>query len=319
MSARIAVGALTGALFAAAGLSCAQSYPTKPIRVIVPTVPGGGGDTVARVIGQKLGDTWGQQIVVDNRSGIIGAELASRAAPDGYTVMMTTSSLLYREAIYEKPSVVTLRDFVPVTEAVKQALVLAVSPSLPAKSVQELVTLAKAKPGQLNFGTGGNGSASHLAGELFRILAGIKVLHVPYKGLPQALPDLLGGRLQYVFGTPESMLPLVNDGKLRLLALTNARRSPSLPEVPTLAESGVPGYEFAGWIGVMLPMGTSRDLVHKLHQEIVRILRLPDVRQKLEVNASEIVANTPEEFTTYLRAELARWRKVAREANIHVE
>jgi tripartite-type tricarboxylate transporter receptor subunit TctC len=319
MIGRIVVGALTGALFAAAGLSCAQSYPTKPIRVIVPTVPGGGGDTVARVIGQKLGDTWGQQIVVDNRSGIIGAELASRAAPDGYTVMVTTSSLLYREAIYEKPSVVTLRDFVPVTEAVKQALVLAVSPALPARSVQELVTLAKAKPGQLNFGTGGNGSASHLAGELFRILAGIKVLHVPYKGLPQALPDLLGGRLQYVFGTPESMLPLVNDGKLRLLALTNARRSPSLPEVPTLAESGVPGYEFAGWIGVMLPMGTSRDLVHKLHQEIVRILRLPDVRQKLEVNASEIVANTPEEFTTYLRAELARWRKVAKEANIHAE
>ena len=319
MSGRIVVGALTGALFAAAGFCGAQSYPVKPIRVIVPTVPGGGGDTVARVIGQKLGETWGQQIVVDNRTGIIGAELASRAAPDGYTVMMTTSSLLYREAIYEKPSVVTLRDFVPVTEAVKQALVLAVSPALPVKSVQELVTLAKAKPGQLNFGTGGNGSASHLAGELFRILAAIKVLHVPYKGLPQALPDLLGGRLQYVFGTPESMLPLVNDGKLRLLALTNARRSPSLPEVPTLAESGVPGYEFTGWIGVMLPTGSSRDIVHKLHQEIVRILRLPDVRQKLEVNASEIVANTPEEFSAYLRAELARWRKVAKEANIHVE
>jgi len=319
MSSRIAIGALTGALFAAAGPSCAQSYPTKPIRVIVPTVPGGGGDTVARVIGQKLGDTWGQQIVVDNRTGIIGAELASRAAADGYTVMITTSSLLYREAIYDKPSVVTLRDFIPVTEAVKQALVLAVSPALPAKSVQELVMLAKAKPGQLNFGTGGNGSASHLAGELFRILTGIKVLHVPYKGLPQALPDLLGGRLQYVFGTPESMLPLVNDGKLRLLALTSARRSQSLPDVPTLAESGVPGYEFAGWIGVMLPMGTARDLVHKLYQEIARILRLADVRQKLEVNASEIVANTPEEFTAYLRAELARWKKVAKEANIHVE
>ena len=319
MSSRIVIGALMGVLFAAAGLSCAQSYPTKPIRVIVPTVPGGGGDTVARVIGQKLGDTWGQQIVVDNRTGIIGAELASRAAPDGYTVMITTSSLLYREAIYENPSVVTLRDFVPVTEAVKQALVLAVSPALSTKSVQELVMLAKAKPGQLNFGTGGNGSASHLAGELFRILTGIKVLHVPYKGLPQALPDLLGGRLQYVFGTPESMLPLVNDGKLRLLALTSARRSQSLPEVPTLAESGIPGYEFAGWIGVMLPARTARDIVHKLHQEIARILHLADVRQKLEVNASEIVANTPEEFTAYLRAELTRWKKVAKEANIHVE
>jgi tripartite-type tricarboxylate transporter receptor subunit TctC len=297
----------------------AQSYPAKPIRVIVPTVPGGGGDTVARVIGQKLGDTWGQQIVVDNRTGIIGAELASRAAPDGYTVMMTTSSLIYREAVYDKPSVVTLRDFLPVTEAVKQALVLATSPALPVKTVQDLVALAKAKPAQLNFGTGGNGSASHLAAELFRILAGIKVVHVPYKGLPQALPDLLGGRLQYVFGTPESMLPLVNDGRLRLLALTTAQRSPSLPGVPTLAESNLPGYEFSGWIGVMVPAGTPKELVRKLHAEITRILRLPDVTQKLEVNASEIVANSPEEFTAYLKSEIARWKKVAKDANIHVE
>ena len=319
MSGRILVCALTGALLWAAGSSCAQPYPSKPIRVIVPTVPGGGGDTVARVIGFKLGDTWGQQIVVDNRTGIIGAELAARAAPDGYTVMITTSSLIYREAVYEKPSVVTLRDFLPVTAAVKQALVLAVSPALPAKTVQELVALAKAKPGQLNFGTGGNGSASHLASELFRILAGIKTVHVPYKGLPQALPDLLGGRLQYVFGTPESMLQLANDGKLRILALTTARRSPSMAEVPTLAESGLNGYEFSGWIGVMLPTGTSRELVQKLHQEITRILRLSDVKPKLEVNASEIVANTPEEFTAYLKAEIARWKKVAKDANIHAE
>ena len=319
MKLRGIIGAIAGALLGAAGFCSAQSYPVKPIRVIVPTVPGGGGDTVARVIGQKLGDSWGQQIVVDNRTGIIGAELASRAAPDGYTVMMTTSSLIYREAVYDKPSVVTLRDFLPVTEAVKQALVLATSPALPVKTVQELVALAKAKPAQLNFGTGGNGSASHLAGELFRILAGIKVVHVPYKGLPQALPDLLGGRLQYVFGTPESMLPLVNDGKLRLLALTTAQRSPSLPGVPTLAESNLPGYEFSGWIGVMVPAGTPKELVRKLHQEITRILRLPEVAQKLEVNASEIVANTPDEFTAYLKSEIARWKKVAKDANIHVE
>lgn len=319
MSGRMMACALTGALLTAAGVCFAQSYPVKPIRVIVPTVPGGGGDTVARVIGMKLGDAWGQQIVVDNRTGIIGAELAAHAAPDGYTVMMTTSSLLYREAVYAKPSVVTLRDFVPVTEAVKQALILAVSPAFPAKTVQELVALAKAKPGQLNFGTGGNGSASHLASELFRILADIKTVHVPYKGLPQALPDLLGGRVQYVFGTPESMLQLANDGKLRILAMTTVRRSPSMPGVPTLAESGLNGYEFSGWIGVLVPTGTPRDLVQKLHQEITRILRLPDVKQKLEVNASEIVANTPEEFTAYLKSELVRWKKVAKDANIHVE
>ena len=196
---------------------------------------------------------------------------------------------------------------------------LAVSPALPAKTVQELVALAKAKPGQLNFGTGGNGSASHLASELFRILAGIKTVHVPYKGLPQALPDLLGGRLQYVFGTPESMLQLANDGRLRLLALTTARRSPSMAEVPTLAESGLAGYEFSGWIGVLVPTGTPRELVQKLHHEITGILRLPDVKTRLEVNASEIVANTPEEFTAYLKAEIARWKKVAKDANIHVE
>ena len=201
--------------------------------------------------------------------------------------MVTTSSLTLREGIYKKLTVKTLRDFLPVTQVVRQALILVVSPAVPAKSVQELVALAKAKPGQLNFGTGGNGSASHLAGELFRILAGIKVLHVPYKGVPPALTDLLGGRLQYVFGTPESMMPLVNDGKLRLLALTTSRRSPSMPDVPTMAESGVTGYEFSGWIGAMVPTGTPADIVRKLHREIVRILRLPDVKSKFEVHASE--------------------------------
>jgi tripartite-type tricarboxylate transporter receptor subunit TctC len=319
LSGRMAMCALTGALVAAPDLGLAQSYPSRPIRVIVPTVPGGGGDTVARAIGQKLSDSWGQQIVVDNRNGIIGAELAAHATPDGYTVMVTTSSLTLREGIYKKLTVKTLRDFLPVTQVVRQALVLVVSPAVPAKSVQELVTLAKSKPGQLNFGTGGNGSASHLAGELFRILAGIKVLHVPYKGVPQALTDLLGGRLQYVFGTPESIMPLVNDGRLRLLALTTTRRSPSMPDVPTMVESGVPGYEFSGWIGVMVPAGTPADIVRKLHQEIVRIVRLPDVKSKFEVHASEVVGSTPEEFTAYLKSELARWTKVAQDANIHVE
>jgi tripartite-type tricarboxylate transporter receptor subunit TctC len=227
----------------------AQSYPVRPIRIIVPTVPGGGGDTVARAIGQKLTDSWGQQIVVDNRTGMIGAEIAARAIPDGYTIMVTTSSLVLREAVYTKLSVETLRDFVPVTQVVSQALVLTANPAVPAKSVQELVALARARPGQLNYGTGGNGSASHLAGELFQLMAGIRVVHVPYKGLPQAMPDLLGGRLQYVYGTPESMLPLVKDGKLRLLAVTTVKRSPALPDTPTIAESGLEAISKTnGWI-----------------------------------------------------------------------
>jgi tripartite-type tricarboxylate transporter receptor subunit TctC len=313
------VCALTGMLLAAADLGLAQSYPSRPIRVIVPTVPGGGGDTVARAIGQKLSDSWGQQIVVDNRTGIIGAELATRATPDGYTVMVTTSSLTLRESVYQKLSVSTLHDFLPVTQVVAQALVLVVNPAVPAKTVPELVALAKARPGQLNYGTGGNGSASHLAGELFRILAGMRVLHVPYKGVPQAVTDLLGGRLQYVFGTPESLLPLVNDGRLRLLAVTTLRRSPTLPNVPTIAESGVAGYEFSGWIGVLVSQGTSADIVRKLHQEIVRIIQLPDVKHKFAENASEVIGSTPAEFTAYLKSEIARWTKVAQDANIRVE
>jgi tripartite-type tricarboxylate transporter receptor subunit TctC len=319
LSGRIVVCALTGTLLAAPDLGLAQSYPSRPIRVIVPTVPGGGGDTIARAIGQKLSDSWGQQIVVDNRTGIIGAELAAHATPDGYTVMVTTSSLTLREGIYKKLAVKTLHDFLPVTQVVRQALVLVVNPAVPAKSVQELVALARAKPGQFNYGTGGNGSASHLAGELFRILAGMQVLHVPYKGVPQAVTDLLGGRLQYVFGTPESLLPLVNDGRLRLLAVTTLRRAPTMPDVPTIAESGVAGYEFSGWIGVLVPRRTSADIVRKLNQEIVRIIQLPDVRQKFAVNASEVVGSTPAEFTAYLTSEIARWTKVAKDANIRVD
>jgi tripartite-type tricarboxylate transporter receptor subunit TctC len=317
--AQLVVCALAGAVMAWPGSCLAQVYPAKPIRIIVPTVPGGGGDTVARAIGLKLTDAWGQQVVVDNRTGIIGAELAAHAAPDGYTIMVTTASLTLRDAVYKKLPISTLRDFVPVTQVVAQALVLAAHPAVPAKSVRELVALAKSNPGMLNYGTGGNGSPSHLAGELFRTLADIKVLHVPYKGIPQALTDLLGGRLQYVFGTPESMMPLVNDGKLRLLGLTTLKRSPALPDVATIAESGVPGYEFSGWIGVLVPRGTSKDIVRKLNQEIVRIARLPDMKQKFELHASEVVGSTPEAFAAYLTSEIARWAKVARDANIRVE
>ena len=303
---------------ACAGLAAAQVYPARPVRMIVPTA-GGGGDNVARVVAQKLSERWPYQVVVDNRSGIIGPEIVAHAAPDGHTVMMTTSTFLFREAITPAVSVQMLRDFAAVIQIVRQALVLVVNPAVPAKSVAELVALAKARPGQLNFGSGLSGSAGHLAGELFRSLSGVKVVHVPYKGTAFAITDLAAGRLHFVFGTPESMLPLVNEGRLRLLAVTTARRASSLPEVPTVAESGLPNYEFAGWIGVFVPAHTPAAVTGALREAIVGVLALPEVRQKFEVHASEVVANRPDEFTRYLGAELARWKKIAADANIRAE
>jgi len=268
---------------------------------------------------QKLSERWSYQVVVDNRTGVIGAEIVAHAAPDGQTIMMTTSTFLFREAITPVMSVRMLEDFAAITQIVRQALVLVVNPALPAKSVAEFVALAKARPGQLNFGSGTPGSAGHLASELFRILAGVKVVHVPYKGTAFAITDLAAGRLQFVFGTPESMLPLVNEGRLRLLAVTSARRTPSLPEVPTVAESGVPNYEFTGWIGVFVPLRTPAAVKNTLRESVISVLGQPEVRQKFEAHASEVVANSPEEFTRYLAGELARWKKIAADANIRAE
>ena len=295
----------------------AQAYPSRPVRMIVPTA-GGGGDNIARVMAQKLTERWSYQVVVDNRTGIIGPEIVAHAAPDGHTIMMTTSTFLFREAITPVMSV-RLQDFTAITQIVRQALVLVVNPALPAKSVAEFVALAKARPGQLNFGSGTPGSAGHLASELFRILAGVKVVHVPYKGTAFAITDLAAGRLQFVFGTPESMLPLVNEGRLRLLAVTSARRTPSMPEVPTVAESGVPNYEFTGWIGVFVPKTTPATVTEKLRENIVSVLAQPEVRQKFEAHASEVVASSSGEFTRYLTAELSRWKKIAADANIRAE
>jgi tripartite-type tricarboxylate transporter receptor subunit TctC len=296
-----------------------QAYPARPVRVIVPSQAGGGADIVARALAQKLTESWSQQVVVDNRIGIAGAESAARATPDGYTLMLTTSALAVRESVYQKLPYNTLRDFQPVTQVVAQSNVLVATPSLPVASVKELVALARAKPGQLNYGSGGNATSNHLAGELFRILAGINVVHIPYKGVPQALTDLVAGRIQFSFSSPVSSLPQVKDGKLRLLAVTTARRAPALPEVPTIAEAGVPGYEFTGWMGVLAPAGVPRGIVVKLHHDIKRIAHLPDVKQRFAVDAADPVGSTPEEFTAYLRSEIARWTKVVKAANIRVD
>src|SRR5262245_27131496 len=225
----------------------AQRYPARPVRVIVPSQAGGGADIVARAIAQKLTEAWSQPVIVDNRIGIVGAETAARAAPDGYTVMFTTSALAVRESVYRDLPYSTLRDFQAVTQAVTQSNVLVVYPPVPAKSVKELVALAKAKPGALNYGSGGNATSNHLAGELFRLLAGIDVGDGPYQGVRAALTDTIAGRMLYTFGSPVSTLPHVKEGRLRLLAVTTAKRTPALPDVPTIAEAGVPGYDFTGW------------------------------------------------------------------------
>jgi tripartite-type tricarboxylate transporter receptor subunit TctC len=311
--------ALLAVLLLATLTAAAQSYPSRPIRVIVPSQAGGGADIVARLIGQKLAERWGQQVIVDNRIGVVGAETAALAPADGHTVLFTTSALVVRESVYHKLPYSTQRDFAPVTQVLSQSNVLVVHPSVPARTVQELVALAKARPGELNFGTGGNGTSNHLAGELLRIMTGINVVHVPYKGVPQAINDTLAGRMQFAFGSPMAVLPHVKEGRLRLLAVTTPQRSRALPDVPTIAESGVPGYEFTGWMGVLAPKATPPDITRRLQQEIAKIVFVPDMERRLAADAAEPVGSSSADFTTFLKTDIARWTRVVKEANIQVD
>ena len=307
------------ALALAAPVAFAQSYPAKSVRVIIPSQAGGGADIVARTIGQKLTAVLGQQFVIDNRIGIVGAQAVAEAAPDGYTLMFTTSALAVRASVYHKLPYDTLRDFQPVTQALSQSNVLVVHPSVPAKNVRELVALARSRPGQMNYGSGGNATSNHLAGELFKLLAKIDVVHIPYRGVPLAISDLVAGRVDYIFGSPVSTLPQVKAGKLRLLAVTTPQRTPALPDVPTVAEAGVPGYAFTGWMGFFAPAKTPRAIVERLHAETVKILGQPEIRRRLLIEAADPVGSSPAEFTAFLKEEIARWTRVAREAQIKVD
>ncbi len=285
----------------------------------MPSQAGGGADIVARNIGQKLTEAMGQQFVVDNRIGIVGAEIVAKAPPDGHTLMFTTSALAVRASIYQKMPYDALKDFAPITQALSQSNVLVVHPAVPAKSVKELVALAKARPGELNYGSGGNATSNHLAGELFKLLAKIDVVHIPYRGVPLAITDVVAGRVQYIFGSPVSTLQQVKEGRLRLLAVTTPKRTPALPDVPTIAEAGVPGYEFTGWMGLFAPAGTPRAIVDRLYNESVLALRLPEIARRLQIEAAEPVGSTPAAFTVFMKEEVARWTKVGREAKIKVE
>jgi tripartite-type tricarboxylate transporter receptor subunit TctC len=300
--------------------AAAQSYPTKPIRFIVPFPPGGGNDTIARTFGQKMTQSLGQQVVIDNRAGAggnIGAETAAHALPDGYTLFLGgVGSHGINPNLQTKLPYDPIRDFAPISLIAAAPLVIVVPPSVPAKSLGELITLAKSRPGELNYASSGAGTIAHLSAELLNSMAGIKLEHVPYKGTGPALTDLLGGRVQVMFNSAVSILPQVRSGKLRALAMTASKRSSAMPDLPTVTEAGVPGYEAASWYGVLAPAHTPRAIVQKLNGEIVRIAQSPDVRERLAADGADPVGNSPEEFAVYIKRELARWARVIEQARI---
>jgi tripartite-type tricarboxylate transporter receptor subunit TctC len=292
----------------------AQPYPSKPIRLIAPFAAGGGADYVARVAGQKIGAALGQPVVIDNRGGAggaIGTELAARSPADGYTLLLGSQGpFAILPVISPRLAYDPIRDFAPVTVVCSFPFVLVVYPALPVKSVQELIALAQAKPGQLNFGSPGNGSTTHLANELLKVLAKIDVVHVPYKGVAPAVADVLAGQLQFMSGDLSTLMPQVKAGKLRALAITGAKRSPLVPELPTVAEAGLPGYEASGWFGVIAPASTPREIVARLNAVLVAGLTQTDARERLAALGGEVVANTPTEFAARIKEDLAKWRKL---------
>ena len=311
------------ALVFAAGLAVAQApaYPVKSVRLLVPSSPGGGTDILARVLAQKMSETFGQQFVVENRPGagqVIGIEAVARSAPDGYTLLMAASAIVINEVLYAKPPYDTLRDFAPVTLGASLPNILVVHPALPVKSVRELISLAKTRAGQLNYSSAGSGTSPHLSMELFRLMAGITLTHIPYKGSGPATVDLLAGQVQLSMPNVLTALPHIKGGKLRGLGVTSGKRATGLPDIPAIAET-LPGYEAIQWYGILAPAGTTRDIVGKLQAEIARILVLPEVRDRLAADGADAVGSRPDEFAAYIRAELAKWGKVVKTGSIKLE
>jgi tripartite-type tricarboxylate transporter receptor subunit TctC len=304
------------------GIAAAQNYPNKPIRMIVPWNPGGTSDTIARILGQKMTEAWGQQIVIDTRagaSGIIGTEVAMRAPADGYTLLHANMSQFATNPFLYKVSYDTLRDFEPVSMVAAAPQLLVVHPGVAAKSVQELVQLARAKPGSLNFGSGGAGTIAYPAGEMFKTMAGVNIVHVPYKGTILALNDLLGGRLEILFSDMPIALPHARSGKVRALAVTSAQRSALLPDMPTVAESGVAGYAISNSWGVFARRGTPRPIITKLNAEIVRVHALQDVRERYANLGLEAVTSTPGEFRRIIQTDADKLGKIIKATGAKVD
>lgn len=300
----------------------AADYPVRSIRYIVPQGAGGSSDTLARAVTQRLADSLGQQVVVDNRPGAtgnIGAEIAARAVPDGYTLLQVATSHATNPALGVKMPFDPVRDFAPVTLLSQSPNLWIVHPSLPVKNIRELIVLARSRPGEINFSSSGTGSSQHLAGELLKSSAHIDIVHIPYKGSPPALIDLIGGRVMLMCSTIAPAMPLVRSGKVRALAVTSLQRSQAAPEVPTVAESGLPGYEATAWQGVLAPAGTPREIVGKLNVEFVRIVQQPEVRKQLADQGYDPAGTTPEQFADYVKTEIAKWSKVIKAAGLKAE
>jgi len=302
--------------------TAAQQYPARPVRLIVPFAPGGANDVVARIVAVRLSDALGQPVVVDNRGGAggtIGADLVAKAPPDGHTLLIASMGLAVNAVLYPRLPYDTLKDLAPVTMVGEQPNIVVVHPSVPAKSMGELLALARSRPGQLGYGTGGIGSTSHLVTVLFLLMAKVDLLHVPYKGLGPAITDLLGGQVQLVVSNVSTALPHVKAGRLRLLAVTTRKRFPLFPETPTVDESGVPGYESSGWYGMLATAGTSKPVLDTLNREMTKILASAAMKEQFGAQGLEPVPTSPAAFGTVLRSDIEKWRKVIQAAGIRAE
>jgi tripartite-type tricarboxylate transporter receptor subunit TctC len=313
---------LLSALLCTAAAAQSAAYPTKPVRFIVPSAAGGGTDIIARAISLKLSETFGQPFVVDNRPGagqMIGIELAAKSPPDGHTILMAASTLAINPVMYKKVPYDPVRDFAPITQAASLPNVLVVHPSLPVKSVAELIAYAKRRPGELNFASAGIGTSPQMSIELLKSMAGIDMVHIPYKGTAPGVVDLLAGQVLVMAPNLLTALAHIKSGKLRALAVTSSKRSQALPDVPTVAESGLAGYDSTQWYGVLAPAGTPREIVSRLHEAIVHALRDDEVGKRLAADGAEAVGSTPEEFAAFIKSESEKWAKVATAAGIKAE
>jgi tripartite-type tricarboxylate transporter receptor subunit TctC len=310
------------ALMPGSALAQADAYPNKPLRFILPFPPGGGTDILGRIISERLAANLGQPVVIENRGGAggnVGAETAAKSAPDGYTIVLVAPSLAISPSLYSRLNYDPVKDFAPVSLVATVPNVMITHPSVPAQTLREFIALAKSKPGSMNFGSGGNGTSNHLAGELFNIVAGVKLVHVPYKGVNLAMNDVLSGEVHLVVIGIPAAAPHIKAGKLRALALIAPQRSPALPEVPTVAEAGLPDFEVTTWYGVLAPAGTPRPIVTRLNAELVKIMHAPELKERLASLATDPATSTPEEFAAYIKQEIAKWAEVVRKAGLKAE
>ncbi len=300
-----------------------RAYPEKSVRVIVPAPPGSAPDFLVRLVGQKLSEAWGQPAIIDNivgASGNIGTERAAKAAPDGYTLLFNTiGPIAVNVTLFDKLPYDPIKDLAPISLVAKMPNILTVNPGVPVRNLAELIALAKKEPGRLRYGTAGPGTTQHLSGELLNTLAGIKLVAVPYKSSAQMTTDALGGQIEVLFHNAPVLLPHLKSGGLRGIAITSARRSPSVPELPTMAEAGVPGFEITAWFGFMAPRGTPQAIIEKIHADVARIVASPDVRERILAQASEPVGNSPEEYAAFINEEISKWRALIKQANVTAE